>query len=34
MRSEAALTNVILGLIQTDAVIGPKLGYLGKKKGT
>jgi hypothetical protein len=32
MRNPAALTNVILGLIQTDAVIGPKLGYLGKQK--
>ena len=32
MRSSASLTNVILGLIQTDAVIGPKLGYLGKTK--
>jgi uncharacterized lipoprotein YmbA len=32
MRSSASLTNVLLGLIQTDAVIGPKLGYLGKHK--
>jgi hypothetical protein len=32
VRDRAFPQGVILGLIQTDAVIGPPLGYLGKQE--